>query len=92
MIVVCTRRPQVEITDAPEQTHSKPRSIKVIKAGTHKAVPTPTLDAKPKRIPDSEIRESWVKAKNESKSSAYRIAMAFFFDVPDVSMQTIGAK
>lgn len=91
MIVVCTRRPQVETTDAPEQTIAPKRAVKIIKAGTHKAVPTPTmLDTKPKRIPDSEIRSRWVKAKNESKTSAYRTAMAFFFDAPDACMQ--GAK
>ena len=93
MIVVCTPKPKAEKQDAPEQTLStKPREIKVIKAGTHKAVPTPA--PKLTRKTDSEIRRDWVKAKNESKRNVYRTAMAFFFDVPDACMQvhTQGAK
>lgn len=86
MIVFCSRKPQTAITDAPEQTKSAPRKIKVIKAGTSRTVPVPTEPKQSETKSESQLRDEWVKAKDESKRSAYKVAMAFFFDVPDVSM------
>lgn len=86
MIVATSTKVKV-LKGQVEQTASKAREIKIIKSGQVETVPVPVPAPKPARVSDAEIRESWVREKNESNQSVYRVALDFFFNVPDACMQ-----
>lgn len=79
--------------DAPEQTKSLPRPVKVIKAGTNRPVPAESMGqnqsqqaSKPTRTAE-DIRNEWMKSKQDTaESNQFQSIRDFFFGVPSLEV------